>query len=89
MGIWCGMLNNKVGNFKFIYVDVLVEKESEEEVPKIRPQKLSRRPRPNTLLELLEQLQLQVRGTVQVHITYVPFFARRRHRFHWSKYRTV
>ncbi|KAG7281425.1 hypothetical protein CRUP_029874 [Coryphaenoides rupestris] len=60
MGIWCGILNNKVGNFKFIYVDVLVEeKESEEEVPKIRQQKLCRRPRPKTLLELLEQLQLQ------------------------------
>ncbi|CAL8350826.1 unnamed protein product [Lota lota] len=59
MGIWTGMLNNKVGNFKFIYVDVLVEKEKEEEAPKIRQQKLCRRPRPNTLLELLEQLNLQ------------------------------
>ncbi|XP_030235872.1 SAM domain-containing protein SAMSN-1 isoform X2 [Gadus morhua] len=59
MGIWTGMLNNKVGNFKFIYVDVLVETEKEEEAPKIRQQKLSRRPRPNTLLELLEQLNLQ------------------------------
>ena len=61
MGIWTGMLNNKVGNFKFIYVDVLVETEKEEEAPKIRQLKLSRRPRPNTLLELLEQLNLQVR----------------------------
>jgi len=31
MGIWTGMLNNKVGSFKFIYVDVLPEKEKEEE----------------------------------------------------------
>lgn len=61
MGIWTGMLNNKVGNFKFIYVDVLVEKEEEEEVPKIRQQKLSKRPRPKTLLELLERLNLEVR----------------------------
>lgn len=60
MGIWTGMLNNKVGNFKFIYVDVVVEKEKEE-APKIRQQKLCRRPRPNTLLELLETLHLQVR----------------------------
>lgn len=60
MGIWTGLLNNKVGNFKFIYVDVLADKEKEE-APKIRPQKLCRRPRPNTLLELLEQLQLEVR----------------------------
>lgn len=59
MGIWTGMLNNKVGNFKFIYVDVLVEKEEEEEVPKIRQQKLSKRPRPKTLLELLERLNLE------------------------------
>uniref|UniRef100_A0A3B3BIQ2 SAM domain, SH3 domain and nuclear localisation signals 1a n=1 Tax=Oryzias melastigma TaxID=30732 RepID=A0A3B3BIQ2_ORYME len=59
MGIWTGMLNNKVGNFKFIYVDVLEEKEEEEEAPKIRPQKLCRRPRPTTLLELLERLNLE------------------------------
>ncbi|XP_046891988.1 SAM domain-containing protein SAMSN-1a [Hypomesus transpacificus] len=59
MGIWTGMLENKVGNFKFIYVDVLVEKKKEEEAPKIRPQKVCRRPRPKTLLELLERLQLE------------------------------
>uniref|UniRef100_UPI003AAFF037 SAM domain-containing protein SAMSN-1-like isoform X1 n=1 Tax=Centroberyx gerrardi TaxID=166262 RepID=UPI003AAFF037 len=59
MGIWTGMLNNKVGNFKFIYVDVLVEKEKEEEAPKIRQQKLCKRPRPKTLLELLERLNLE------------------------------
>ncbi|XP_030007968.1 SAM domain-containing protein SAMSN-1a isoform X2 [Sphaeramia orbicularis] len=59
MGIWTGMLNNKVGNFKFIYVDVLVEKEEEEETPQIRQQKLCKRPRPKTLLELLERLNLE------------------------------
>ncbi|XP_056139414.1 SAM domain-containing protein SAMSN-1a [Lampris incognitus] len=59
MGIWMGMLNNKVGNFKFIYVDVLVEKTQEEEAPKIRQQKLCKRPRPKTLLELLERLHLE------------------------------
>ncbi|XP_073343145.1 SAM domain-containing protein SAMSN-1a isoform X1 [Pagrus major] len=60
MGIWTGMLNNKVGNFKFIYVDIVVEKEEgEEEAPKIRPQKLCKRPRPKTLLELLERLNLE------------------------------
>uniref|UniRef100_A0A096LSU5 SAM domain, SH3 domain and nuclear localisation signals 1a n=1 Tax=Poecilia formosa TaxID=48698 RepID=A0A096LSU5_POEFO len=62
MGIWTGMLNNKVGNFKFIYVDVLAEekeKEEEEESPKIREQKLCKRPRPKTLLELLERLNLE------------------------------
>ncbi|XP_017275634.1 SAM domain-containing protein SAMSN-1a isoform X2 [Kryptolebias marmoratus] len=59
MGIWTGMLNNKVGNFKFIYVDILVEKKEEEEAPKIRQQKVCRRPRPKTLLELLERLNLE------------------------------
>lgn len=57
------MLNNKVGNFKFIYVDVLADKEEEEEAaPKIRQQKLCKRPRPKTLLELLERLNLEVRA---------------------------
>uniref|UniRef100_A0A3P9JIB9 SAM domain, SH3 domain and nuclear localisation signals 1a n=1 Tax=Oryzias latipes TaxID=8090 RepID=A0A3P9JIB9_ORYLA len=59
MGIWTGMLNNKVGNFKFIYVDVLEDEEEKEEAPKIRPQTLCRRPRPTTLLELLERLNLE------------------------------
>ncbi|XP_070986997.1 uncharacterized protein [Oncorhynchus clarkii lewisi] len=59
MGIWTGMLNYKVGNFKFIYVDMLMEKEREEEAPKIRPQRMSKRPRPKTLLELLERLHLE------------------------------
>lgn len=62
MGTWTGILNNKVGNFKFIYVDMLMEKESEEEAPKIRPQRMSKRPRPKTLLELLERLHLEVRA---------------------------
>ncbi|GLD57054.1 SAM domain-containing protein SAMSN-1a isoform X2 [Lates japonicus] len=59
MGIWTGMLNNKVGNFKFIYVDILEEEEEEEEAPKIRQQRLCKRPRPKTLLELLERLNLE------------------------------
>lgn len=64
------MLNNKVGNFKFIYVDVLVDKDEEEkeEVPKIRQQKLCKRPRPKTLLELLERLNLEVRSAVRSHV---------------------
>ncbi|XP_058270564.1 SAM domain-containing protein SAMSN-1a isoform X1 [Hemibagrus wyckioides] len=74
MGIWTGMLNNKVGNFKFIYVDMLLEKEKDkgedeeekkneekekEEALKVRPQRLSKKPRPKTLLELLERLNLE------------------------------
>ncbi|XP_069801184.1 SAM domain-containing protein SAMSN-1 isoform X2 [Dendropsophus ebraccatus] len=55
MGIWTGMLNNKVGNFKFIYVDIL----SEEEAPRKIIRRKSKRPRPKTLQELLERFNLQ------------------------------
>ncbi|XP_057176556.1 SAM domain-containing protein SAMSN-1b isoform X2 [Triplophysa rosa] len=57
MGIWTGMLNGKVGSFKFIYVDVLVEESAPE--PRIRSHRRSRRPRPKTLQELLERLNLE------------------------------
>lgn len=55
-GIWTGQLNDKVGNFKFIYVDVL----EEEDAAKVRPQKLHQGPPPQTLLELLQSLSLEV-----------------------------
>uniref|UniRef100_A0A674BA44 SAM domain, SH3 domain and nuclear localisation signals 1b n=1 Tax=Salmo trutta TaxID=8032 RepID=A0A674BA44_SALTR len=58
MGIWTGMLNNKVGNFKFIYVDLIVEKVPEEP-QNMRTHRRSRRPRPKTLQELLERLNLE------------------------------
>uniref|UniRef100_A0A8C1YTE8 SAM domain, SH3 domain and nuclear localisation signals 1b n=1 Tax=Cyprinus carpio TaxID=7962 RepID=A0A8C1YTE8_CYPCA len=57
MGIWTGMLNGKIGNFKFIYVDMLVEESTPE--PRIRSHRRSRRPRPKTLQELLERLNLE------------------------------
>ncbi|XP_066555658.1 SAM and SH3 domain-containing protein 1 isoform X2 [Amia ocellicauda] len=57
MGIWTGMLNSKIGNFKFIYVDILMEKEVETR--KIRPRRRSKRPRPKTLQELLERIHLE------------------------------
>ncbi|XP_075053201.1 SAM domain-containing protein SAMSN-1 isoform X2 [Mixophyes fleayi] len=57
MGIWTGMLNNKIGNFKFIYVDII----SEEEAPPTKRivRRKSKRPRPKTLQELLERFNLQ------------------------------
>ncbi|KAK7120792.1 hypothetical protein R3I94_020697 [Phoxinus phoxinus] len=57
MGIWTGMLNGKVGNFKFIYIDILVEESVPE--PRIRSHRRSRRPRPKTLQEFLERLNLE------------------------------
>ncbi|XP_057552094.1 SAM domain-containing protein SAMSN-1 isoform X1 [Hippopotamus amphibius kiboko] len=57
MGMWTGMLNNKVGNFKFIYVDVISE---EEEAPKkIKAHRRSGKEKPKTLQEFLERIHLQ------------------------------
>ncbi|KAK2493442.1 hypothetical protein MC885_007665 [Smutsia gigantea] len=57
MGMWTGMLNNKVGNFKFIYVDVISE---EEAVPKkMKVQRKGGRENLKTLQEFLERIHLQ------------------------------
>lgn len=58
MGIWTGMLNNKIGNFKFIYVDELTEAapETHEEVQNHKaPQKCT-----STIHEVLRRLSLEV-----------------------------
>lgn len=59
MGTWMGLLNNKVGTFKFIYVDVLSE---EDEKPKcsVRKRRKSRLPNPTSVEELLERINLKV-----------------------------
>ncbi|XP_069726605.1 SAM domain-containing protein SAMSN-1 isoform X2 [Phaenicophaeus curvirostris] len=57
MGIWTGMLNNKVGNFKFIYVDIILEDEAAPR--KIKPHKGNKRTKPKTLQELLDCVHLQ------------------------------
>ncbi|XP_026773936.2 SAM and SH3 domain-containing protein 1a isoform X3 [Pangasianodon hypophthalmus] len=58
MGTWMGLLNNKVGTFKFIYVDVLTE---EEEKPKrtIRRRRKGPAPKPSSVEELLERINLK------------------------------
>ncbi|NXO80518.1 SASH3 protein, partial [Sitta europaea] len=57
VGTWTGLLNNRVGSFKFIYVDVIPE----EPVPARRSRGSSRNKRlkPKTLHELLERINLQ------------------------------
>ncbi|KAK3521691.1 hypothetical protein QTP70_015577 [Hemibagrus guttatus] len=57
MGIWTGMLNGKVGSFKFIYVDVLTEEPAP--MHRIGKHRRSKRPRPKTLQEFLERLNLE------------------------------
>nr|XP_056715242.1 SAM and SH3 domain-containing protein 3 [Euleptes europaea] len=57
VGTWTGLLNNKMGSFKFIYVDVIPD----DPVPVLRSYSRSRskRPKPKTLEELLERMNLQ------------------------------
>ncbi|XP_031313730.2 SAM domain-containing protein SAMSN-1 isoform X2 [Camelus dromedarius] len=57
MGMWTGMLNNKVGNFKFIYVDVISEEEAAPK--KIKAHRKSGKEKPQTLQEFLERIHLQ------------------------------
>lgn len=53
------MLNNKVGNFKFIYVDVISEEEAAPK--KTTAPRSSKRECTGTLQDFLEQIHLQVR----------------------------
>lgn len=57
VGTWTGLLNNKVGSFKFIYVDVIPEEAAPTR--KSRGQGKSKRLKPKTLHELLERINLQ------------------------------
>lgn len=61
MGTWMGLLNNKVGTFKFIYVDVLCEEEEKPKRP-LRRRRKGRPPKPTSVEELLERINLKVRG---------------------------
>ncbi|XP_063299396.1 SAM and SH3 domain-containing protein 1 isoform X3 [Pelobates fuscus] len=58
MGTWMGLLNNKVGTFKFIYVDVINEI---EEKPKrqTRRRRKGRPPKPKSVEELLDRINLK------------------------------
>ncbi|XP_061097574.1 SAM and SH3 domain-containing protein 1a [Conger conger] len=58
MGTWMGLLNNKVGTFKFIYVDVLSEQEEKPKRP-VRRRRKGRPPKPTSVEELLERVNLK------------------------------
>ncbi|XP_035277804.1 SAM and SH3 domain-containing protein 1a isoform X1 [Anguilla anguilla] len=58
MGTWMGLLNNKVGTFKFIYVDVLSEEEEKPKRP-VRRRRKGRPPKPTSVEELLERVNLK------------------------------
>ncbi|XP_008850758.1 SAM domain-containing protein SAMSN-1 isoform X1 [Nannospalax galili] len=57
MGMWTGMLNSKVGNFKFIYVDVISEEEAAPK--KVKAHRSTERENPKSLQEFLERIHLQ------------------------------
>ncbi|KAJ6660151.1 hypothetical protein lerEdw1_018078 [Lerista edwardsae] len=58
MGTWMGLLNNKVGTFKFIYVDVLNEEEEKPKRP-IRRRRKGRPPQPKSVEDLLDRINLK------------------------------
>ncbi|CAO2628476.1 SAM and SH3 domain-containing protein 1 [Lemmus lemmus] len=58
MGTWMGLLNNKVGTFKFIYVDVLNEEEEKPKRPARRKRK-GRPPQPTSVEDLLDRINLK------------------------------
>ncbi|KAM6181967.1 SAM and SH3 domain-containing protein 1 isoform 3-T3 [Erethizon dorsatum] len=58
MGTWMGLLNNKVGTFKFIYVDVLSEEEEKPKRPTRRRRK-GRPPQPKSVEDLLDRINLK------------------------------
>ncbi|NWH62712.1 SASH3 protein, partial [Geococcyx californianus] len=57
VGTWTGLLNNRVGSFKFIYVDIIPEETAPAR--KARGSGKSKRLKPKTLHELLERINLQ------------------------------
>ncbi|KAM6300167.1 SAM and SH3 domain-containing protein 3 [Aegotheles albertisi] len=57
VGTWTGLLNNRVGSFKFIYVDILPEEPAPAR--RSRGSSKSKRLKPKTLHELLERINLQ------------------------------
>uniref|UniRef100_A0A8D2L713 SAM and SH3 domain containing 3 n=1 Tax=Varanus komodoensis TaxID=61221 RepID=A0A8D2L713_VARKO len=59
VGTWTGLLNSKVGSFKFIYVNVLPEERHSMPAPKSCSRSRSKRPKPKTLHELLERMNLE------------------------------
>ncbi|KAL1787734.1 SAM domain-containing protein SAMSN-1 [Sigmodon hispidus] len=57
MGMWTGMLNNKVGNFKFIYVDVISEEEAAPK--KTKTPRSNKKESIKTLQDFLQSINLQ------------------------------
>ncbi|XP_078086368.1 SAM and SH3 domain-containing protein 1-like isoform X2 [Mustelus asterias] len=57
-GTWMGLLNNKVGTFKFIYMDLVNEEMEKPKRPR-RRRRGGKHPKPKTVQELLQRIGLQ------------------------------
>ncbi|XP_038661142.1 SAM and SH3 domain-containing protein 1a isoform X2 [Scyliorhinus canicula] len=57
-GTWMGLLNNKVGTFKFIYMDIVNEEVEKPKRPR-RRRRGGKHPKPKTVQELLQRIGLQ------------------------------
>ncbi|ETE59401.1 SAM and SH3 domain-containing protein 3, partial [Ophiophagus hannah] len=57
VGTWTGLLNEKVGSFKFIYVSIIPEETVS--VTKTYSRHRSKRPKPKSLQELLQRMNLE------------------------------
>ncbi len=60
VGTWTGKLNNKVGSFKFIYVTILPEEHTPPKRKRCQSQGRKNKPKPQTLEEVLERIELNV-----------------------------
>ncbi|XP_051868405.1 SAM and SH3 domain-containing protein 1a isoform X2 [Pristis pectinata] len=57
-GTWMGLLNNKVGTFKFIYMDVVNDEVEKPKRPR-RRRRGGKHPKPQTVQELLQRFDLE------------------------------
>ncbi|XP_072121742.1 SAM and SH3 domain-containing protein 1-like isoform X1 [Mobula birostris] len=57
-GTWMGLLNNKVGTFKFIYMDVVNDEVEKPKRPR-RRRRGGKHPKPHTVQELLRRYDLE------------------------------
>ncbi|XP_032882017.1 SAM and SH3 domain-containing protein 1 isoform X3 [Amblyraja radiata] len=58
-GTWMGLLNNKVGTFKFIYMDVVNDEVEKPKRPRRRRRRGCKQPKPQTVQELLQRFDLE------------------------------
>ncbi|XP_078261658.1 LOW QUALITY PROTEIN: SAM and SH3 domain-containing protein 1a [Rhinoraja longicauda] len=58
-GTWMGLLNNKVGTFKFIYMDVVNDEVEKPKRPRRRRRRGCKQPKPQSVQELLQRFDLE------------------------------